>query len=1034
MHQNVLLKEMEKALDDEISYLKEHGGSSRFVCRNGILIDHRGNQYVYEFILETPIIFQEDTPIVINYESQRIGGSILRIEGVSIIIALNQAIGEKVPEIIVMANPYFLLEILKEKLKDLEARPLELQLKVFGKQKTQLSKLYNFISKRSGKLNKEQKEALASALGSEVIFIWGPPGTGKTYVLAQIIEELILRGKTILLVSHTNIAVDNALERLSKNLKEDKNELYLNGKILRIGSPHLESLFENYPELDIARWVERKSKDLKDELEKIIKQKEEKKSQQDFYEKIIECFNKLESGENEYKALERQLLKLEKEKEQLESFIGALNRERSDIEKKLSLARNINPLQRLLKGLNISKLNRKLNEIMLIIKDKETELENDINELKELKAKIYQLKESLVSNINRIRNYYKILGSEYTKEEILNEVNSLRKEIANIDIKINNLNEYLNNLERELILESKVIGTTLTKVYLNKNIYDRSFDVMIIDEASMAPMPAIFFACSLIKEKVIVIGDFRQLSPIAQSDSAEVEKWLKRDIFEESGITQNIKVKKLDERVIQLKEQRRMPEEIVQLINEIVYNNTLRTGEKDKKEKNDEIITLRAEPFAGKRIIICDTSSVNPWCGQSVNGSPFNVYQAFLSIELAKIAVRSGVKDIGIITPYTAQSTLIHQLVVDSGEICIDPSSIHRFQGREKQLIIFDLVEGPVRKIKWLNGDEESDAIRLINVAITRSKAKLIFVANLQYLNENLSKNSVLKKILERAKNEAEIVDSRKFFDFVDIEKRRKEKEKTGSDDFREKSAFYSEYYFYEQFRKDLEKARESIIIISPFITTYRTSQFQELFQKVVRNKIKMFIITKPFKEQGIYKEETSNRLFNELKKIGIKIIEREHTHEKLAIIDYRIIWSGSLNILSHKNTQEIMIRIVYEKKSLAHEILKLCGINIAELERKLYEKERLEEINKNGFGTCPKGHKMIVKRGSKGLFLSCSRYPECKETAQVNENILVAIYGEEYLLCNECGSKLEIKYNPKTKSRFIGCSNYPNCRFTRPL
>lgn len=66
-------------------------------------------------------------------------------------------------------------------------------------------------------LNRKQVEAVAKAvLAKDIAFIQGPPGTGKTTVIAEIIWQEIRRNHKcrILLTSQTNLAVDNALERL----------------------------------------------------------------------------------------------------------------------------------------------------------------------------------------------------------------------------------------------------------------------------------------------------------------------------------------------------------------------------------------------------------------------------------------------------------------------------------------------------------------------------------------------------------------------------------------------------------------------------------------------------------------------------------------------------------------------------------------------------------------------------------------------------------------------------------------------------
>ena len=50
----------------------------------------------------------------------------------------------------------------------------------------------------------------------DVCLIQGPPGTGKTTVIAEAIYQFALRGERVLIASQTNLAVDNALERLAK--------------------------------------------------------------------------------------------------------------------------------------------------------------------------------------------------------------------------------------------------------------------------------------------------------------------------------------------------------------------------------------------------------------------------------------------------------------------------------------------------------------------------------------------------------------------------------------------------------------------------------------------------------------------------------------------------------------------------------------------------------------------------------------------------------------------------------------------------
>ena len=77
-----------------------------------------------------------------------------------------------------------------------------------------------------------QEQALESCLGQGVHLVWGPPGTGKTRVLTEAIGALITAGRRVLLVSATNIAVDNALLGVAR-ARQDPD-----GTLLRVGAPH----------------------------------------------------------------------------------------------------------------------------------------------------------------------------------------------------------------------------------------------------------------------------------------------------------------------------------------------------------------------------------------------------------------------------------------------------------------------------------------------------------------------------------------------------------------------------------------------------------------------------------------------------------------------------------------------------------------------------------------------------------------------------------------------------------------------------
>jgi hypothetical protein len=84
-----------------------------------------------------------------------------------------------------------------------------------------------------------QADAYRACLGRGLFLVWGPPGTGKTRVLQMAISDLIAARKRVLLVSSTNIAVDNALAGVVRGAR------HLAGDIVRVGPPRLREISDD---------------------------------------------------------------------------------------------------------------------------------------------------------------------------------------------------------------------------------------------------------------------------------------------------------------------------------------------------------------------------------------------------------------------------------------------------------------------------------------------------------------------------------------------------------------------------------------------------------------------------------------------------------------------------------------------------------------------------------------------------------------------------------------------------------------------
>jgi len=93
--------------------------------------------------------------------------------------------------------------------------------------KTTKAKIEDFYDKQ---LNEFQKDAVRLAVGAEDVFlIHGPPGTGKTRTITEIILQEVMRGNKVIATAESNTAVDNILENLMKS--------NTNVKLVRLGHP-----------------------------------------------------------------------------------------------------------------------------------------------------------------------------------------------------------------------------------------------------------------------------------------------------------------------------------------------------------------------------------------------------------------------------------------------------------------------------------------------------------------------------------------------------------------------------------------------------------------------------------------------------------------------------------------------------------------------------------------------------------------------------------------------------------------------------
>jgi glycerophosphoryl diester phosphodiesterase len=127
-------------------------------------------------------------------------------------------------------------------------------------------------------------------------------------------------------------------------------------------------------------------------------------------------------------------------------------------------------------------------------------------------------------------------------------------------------------------------------------------------------------------------------------------------------------------------------------------------------------------------------------------------------------------------------------------------------------------------------------------------------------------------------------------------------------------SRLFDQNSFYRAFQDDLKGARTRVIIESPFITERRVRSLLPILTALTKRGVKLVIDTKhPAECEGDLRLQAEQGIAH-LQQAGVTVLFTGGHHRKLAIIDDRILWEGSLNILSQNISCEIMRRMHSEQ------------------------------------------------------------------------------------------------------------------------
>lgn len=533
--------------------------------------------------------------------------------------------------------------------------------------------------------NASQKSAVEAALTHQVSIIQGPPGTGKTQTILNIIANLLVEGKSVLVVSNNNSAVENVAEKLDGE--------GLGFIVAKLGSVKNKEAFidsqTSYP--DMSSWA-------------VADQTTVNQLAKESLEKVSQGFD-------------GQLLQA-----QLKAEYDALLKETKYNE--MLQANEVSGSW--LNGKSSTKLMKLFNLYQMIVE-------------KEQKPSLwFRLKWSFVLGWKTLSflncqpsSVINSLGSAYyysRKAEIEQELQTIESQLQSIDLKQNVKDLRSSSLQILKSIIAKRYGAGVRRIFTIKDIKPRTeeflkeypvvlsttysaksciskdmvFDYVIMDEASQVDIKtgALALSCAM---NAVIVGDDKQLPNVVSREEALALSAIQTtysvddrynaithsflqscaEVFNEAPVTL-------------LREHYRCHPKIIEFCNQRFYDGELVAMTTDNDEENvlQVIRTVKGNHARGH-----------------LNQREIDVIKQEVMPEYVDSA------SVGIITPYRDQANEVNKAL--GQDIA---STVHKYQGRECDTIIMSTVDN--------EPTEFSDDANLLNVAISRAKTHLCIVTN----------------------------------------------------------------------------------------------------------------------------------------------------------------------------------------------------------------------------------------------------------------------------------------------------------------
>ncbi|XP_025957524.2 5'-3' DNA helicase ZGRF1 isoform X5 [Dromaius novaehollandiae] len=315
---------------------------------------------------------------------------------------------------------------------------------------------------------------------------------------------------------------------------------------------------------------------------------------------------------------------------------------------------------------------------------------------------------------------YSLHAGSGNENEQLKELLALMKEdltpVERIYVR-KSIEQHKLGTNKAILQQVKVVGVTCAACPFSC-MNTLKFPVVVLDECSQMTEPASLLPIARFQcEKLVLVGDPKQLPPTIQGSDSVHEKGLEQTLFDRLSL--------MGHKAILLRTQYRCHPAISAIANELFYEGILINGvsEEDRSPLLDWLPTLCFYSVSGMEQIERDNSF-------------YNMAEAHFTVKLIQCLIASGVEGsaIGVITLYKSQMCKIQNLLSgvhsEALEIkAVQVSTVDAFQGAEKEIIVLSCVR--TRQVGFIDSEKR------MNVALTRAKRHLLIVGNLACLSKN---------------------------------------------------------------------------------------------------------------------------------------------------------------------------------------------------------------------------------------------------------------------------------------------------------